>query len=120
MPATRSDLRPRSIVSHLMAWELAPRVRLSPVVRRVLVRTSIGLALLANAVLFIVAWQGLLFGAPPPDWLGQVDAANRISSGMDPYVGQTYGFRWSPVAAWLLVPVVAAGLQVWQLLHLAA
>ncbi len=38
---------------------------------------------------------------------------------MDPYVGQTYAFRWSPLAAWILVPFAAAGLQVWQLLHVA-
>jgi hypothetical protein len=69
----------------------------------------------------VFAWQGLLFGANPPhDWQGLVDAANRIAAGVDPYVAQTYGFRWSPVAAWLLVPFVAAGLLAWQLLHVAA
>jgi len=89
--------------------------------RRVAIRTAVGIALVANAVLMISAWHGLLFGAPiPPDWQGLVDAANRIASGADPYIGQTYGFRWSPLAAWLLVPVVAAGLFVWQLLHVAA
>lgn len=97
---------------------MRPAVLTMPM-RRVLTRTAIGVALAANAVLMVFAWQGLLSGSAPPDWLGLVDAANRVASGVDPYIGQTYGFRWSPVAAWLLVPVVAVGFQVWQLLHLA-
>jgi hypothetical protein len=69
----------------------------------------------------IAAWHGLLFGAETrPDWQGLVDAANRIASGADPYIGQTFAFRWSPLAAWLLVPAVAAGLFAWQVLHVAA
>ena len=92
----------------------------APTARRILVRSAVVLAVVVNLVLLLVAWHGLLFAPTPPDWLGLVDAATRIASGTDPYIGQAYGFRWSPLAAWLLVPFAAAGLLVWQLLHLAA
>lgn len=107
-------------MSQSVTWRDVPCGRLNESVRSVASRVVWGTVLAANAVLMLFAWQGLLFGAnPPPDWQGLVDAANRVAAGVDPYIGQTYGFRWSPVAAWLLVPFVAAGLLVWQLFHLA-
>ncbi len=84
-------------------------------------RTSfVGLLIAANFVLLAVAWRGLLFAPSPPDWQGLVDAAARISHGLDPYGFDEFAFRWSPLAAWLLVPFTAMGLLVWQLLHVAA
>jgi hypothetical protein len=103
-----------------VAWPSAPKITLSPGAKRVLTRTAVVVALTVNAILLVVTVRGLLFAPSPPDWQGLVDAANRIASGANPYVGQTYAFRWSPLAAWLLVPFTAAGLQVWQLLHFAA
>lgn len=110
-------------VNSAISWQ-APPTRLASwarPARRVATRTAVTVLLLANAAFMISAWQGLLFGVPvPPDWQGLVDASGRIAAGLDPYIGQTYGFRWSPVAAWLLVPVVAIGLLVWQVAHVAA
>lgn len=48
------------------------------------------------------------------DWGNLVTAATSA----DPYA-QGVGFRWSPVAAWLLVPIVAAGPAVWAAAHFA-
>jgi hypothetical protein len=56
------------------------------------------------------------------DWNLFVTAADRIRSGIDPYgfavAGEAY--RWSPVAAWLFVPVSLIGPLAWRLLHVAA
>ncbi len=107
-------------MSQSITWRPLPHLGDATPWRRILVRTGIAIALAANVVLLLVAWRGLLFAPTPPDWLGLVDAANKISAGLDPYVGQTYAFRWSPLAAWLLVPFVTLGLPVWQLLHVAS
>jgi hypothetical protein len=78
-------------------------------------------ALVFNAVFLVAAVQGFLFApGPRPDWQGVVLAAERIAAGTDPYVGQVLAYRWSPLAAWLFVPIAAAGFAAWQLLHFAA
>lgn len=60
----------------------------------------------------------------PFDWNTFRAAAERIASGADPYVRLTEGtstsFRWSPLAAWLLVPITAIPWPAWTALHLAA
>ena len=83
-------------------------------------RAFVGFVLAANFILLAIAVRGLLVVPLPPDWQGLVDAAHRISQGADPFAAQAHAFRWSPLAAWLLVPFAAAGLGVWQLLHFAA
>src|SRR4051812_29908153 len=95
-------------------------LRLSPRAAFVARRAFFGFILAANFILLAIAVRGLLSVPLPPDWQGLVDAAVRISQGADPFAAQTYAFRWSPVAAWLLVPFAAAGLVAWQLLHFAA
>ena len=87
---------------------------------RIVRRALVAFALLANAVLFVFAWRGLLFAGTPPDWLGLADAAQDVLKGVNPYIDQLYAFRWSPLAAWALVPFVLGGLLLWQSLHLAA
>ena len=83
-------------------------------------RTLLAGVLLVNAVLLAAAVHGLLFGErPPPDWTGVVIASQRILGGADPYVDQVLAFRWSPLAAWLFVPIAAAGFGLWQVLHVA-
>ena len=115
-------MRDGRTVSITLPWrDSSRRFALSPSVIRIGSRVAVGALLAANVVLMIVAWHGLLFGAnPPPDWQGLAIAANRIASGIDPYVAQEFAFRWSPVAAWILVPFASAGLIVWQVLHVAA
>jgi hypothetical protein len=88
--------------------------------RWIVSRIGLAVVLAANAVLMIYAWQGLLFGpTPPPDWQGLVLAAERVARGMDPFVAQELAYRWSPLAAWVMIPFAASGLLVWQVLHLA-
>jgi hypothetical protein len=56
------------------------------------------------------------------DWNLFVTAADRIRAGIDPYgfdvVGE--GYRWSPVAAWLFVPIAVIGPLAWRVLHVVA
>jgi hypothetical protein len=58
----------------------------------------------------------------PVDWNLFVTAADRIRSGVDPYgfavAGEAY--RWSPVAAWIFIPVSVVGPLLWRILHVAA
>jgi hypothetical protein len=56
------------------------------------------------------------------DWNLFVIAADRIRMGIDPYGFAVAGvpYRWSPVAAWLFVPVSLIGPLAWRLLHVAA
>ena len=56
------------------------------------------------------------------DWVVLTTAADRVSAGLDPY-GFAFGdgsFRWSPLVAWLFVPLGYIGPLAWRLLHLAA
>jgi hypothetical protein len=56
------------------------------------------------------------------DWNTVAEAANRIHLGQDPYAF-AFGpdsFRWSPVAAWIFVPISWLGPMVWRILHVAA
>jgi hypothetical protein len=58
----------------------------------------------------------------PVDWNLFVTAAERISHGVDPYGFSVAGeaYRWSPVAAWIFVPVSWLGPTLWRVLHVAA
>lgn len=57
------------------------------------------------------------------DWNIFELAASRISAGFDPYVELDHelhhAFRWSPIAAWLLVPITAMPFAAWVALHAA-
>lgn len=58
----------------------------------------------------------------PVDWNLFVTAAGRIQHGANPYgfavAGEAY--RWSPLAAWMFVPISWLGPTLWRVLHVAA
>lgn len=89
--------------------------------RFVLVATGVGLIALADAVLLVVSVPRF-FDPQSVDWSILVDGGRRISLGLDPYVNpaSVSGFVWSPVAAWLMVPLSLLGVWGWRLLHLLA
>lgn len=66
----------------------------------------------------VMAYRG------PTDWAIFQTAADRIAAGMDPYVETNarfhLAFRWSPVAAWMLVPITLMPFWLSSLLHLPA
>ncbi len=79
---------------------------------------------LVIANLWFTAWTiaELLQYPDPVDWRVLTAAAERISHGIDPY-GFAFGdgsFRWSPVVAWIFVPLTVLGPLGWRLLHGAA
>ena len=81
----------------------------------------VGLAL-ANVFYTAFTIIELIAYPPPVDWNLFVTAADRISHGVDPYgfavAGEAY--RWSPVAAWIFVPISWLGPLLWRILHVAA
>jgi uncharacterized membrane protein len=58
----------------------------------------------------------------PVDWVLFTTAAERISSGANPYGFDVAGesFRWSPVIAWGFAAISAIGEAAWRILHFAA
>ena len=84
---------------------------------------ALGLALVLANVWFTAWTIAELIAYPTPvDWVLFTTAADRIRSGMDPYGFDVAheSFRWSPVAAWLFVPISALGPLLWRVLHVAA
>lgn len=84
-------------------------------------RTRFWLAVLAGylAINAVAAWQLRTYPAltQPQDWGLWLLVPHMLESG----TLYDYGyFVWSPTAAYLLVPVVAAGYQVWFALHVAS
>jgi hypothetical protein len=80
---------------------------------------SIRRALIVALVLVNAAYLGgciYSFAHLPlwPDWAIFHRAAQSVLAGADPYAAGPYHFRWSPIAAWLLVPLTAAGPLLWQ------
>ena len=77
---------------------------------------------IANAFYTTFTIIELIAYPTPVDWNLFVTAAHRISGGANPYgfavAGEAY--RWSPVAAWLFVPLSWLGPTLWRLLHVAA
>jgi hypothetical protein len=69
-----------------------------------------------NLYLVLTTIPGLFVQGPYSDFVWITEAAQRISSGQDPYAGV---FRWSPLAAWLLVPLQFVGLWGWRLIEVA-
>jgi hypothetical protein len=73
----------------------------------------------------VIAVAGLisatLHRSVPNDWVQFKMAADRISSGISPYTIQwPWTFRWSPVAAWILVPLTAVGPIPWMVAQFAS
>ncbi len=89
--------------------------------RFVVVGTALGLLVILNfAVLLQPAsaanWRCAV------DWGVMTSAANAVAAGKSPFVTTSWGatFHWSPIAAWLLVPITTLGLSIWRLAHFAA
>ena len=82
-------------------------------------------ALAVLGAINLVAVAGLvnatLHRAEPNDWVQFRFAAERISSGVSPYtIAPPWTFRWSPVAAWILLPLTALGPIAWLLAQFAS
>jgi hypothetical protein len=76
---------------------------------------------LALANVWFTSWTiaELIAYPTPVDWILFTTAADRIRQGVDPFAFNVANesFRWSPVAAWLFVPVSWMGSLAWRLLH---
>jgi hypothetical protein len=70
-----------------------------------------------NLWLVLTSVRGLINPGPYSDFVWLTEAAGRITAGDNPYAGV---FRWSPLAAWALVPLDALGIWGWRALHFAA
>ena len=74
-----------------------------------------------NVLLILGLWQWILRQPAPPDWSQLHLAGQLIASGHSPY-DQPAGwfFRWSPLAAWALIPLTALPPFIWQTAQLAS
>ncbi len=84
--------------------------------------TGVGLLALGDAALLAVSVPRIFDPVVATDWSALVEGSRRISGGLDPYLSPATagGFVWSPVAAWLMVPLSLIGLWGWRVLHLLA
>lgn len=75
----------------------------------------------AYSLLYIAHLFPLIVSQPvPTDWEQHRVAAERIASGASPYfVEDWYRFRWSPVGAWIMVPLTAVGPWAWTAAQVA-
>ena len=76
----------------------------------------------AYSLLYIAHLVPIIVSQPvPPDWGQHRIAAERVASGASPYfVEDWYRFRWSPVGAWIMVPITALGPWAWIAAQFAA
>lgn len=76
----------------------------------------------AYSLLYVAHLLPLIVSQPvPPDWGQHRIAAERIASGASPYfVEDWYRFRWSPVGAWMMVPLTALGPWAWAAAQFAS
>jgi len=94
-------------------------------VRRLAIRLAIASLAIFNAIgMFILLSE--IFAISPVaalqhvgiDWLNFHAAAGQIGQGLSPYNVTTY--RWTPTAAYVLIPLTALPWWSWQLAHVAA
>jgi hypothetical protein len=84
--------------------------------RRLAIATLVAAALLVDLLIVyrtVAYWHGPAWGWSD-DWSELAQAA----TSSDPYAAD--GFRWSPVAAWILGLLMPMGIGAWRLLHFAA
>lgn len=76
----------------------------------------------AYSLLYIAHLLPIIVTQPvPPDWGQHRIAAELIASGASPYfVEDWYRFRWSPVGAWIMVPLTAIGPWAWAAAQFAS
>jgi hypothetical protein len=86
-------------------------------------RVALGIGLLAvivlNALLVANQFSIMLAGYPGADLLVYQEAARRIGEGGLYVNDASYVFRYSPVAAWLFVPLGYVAPWTWRALHVA-
>lgn len=92
--------------------------------RRLALRLAIASLLLLNALGMFHVIQEIWSISPGAalehvgvDWLNFHAAAGQIANGLSPYNVTTY--RWTPTAAYLLIPLTALPWWAWQLAHVA-
>lgn len=73
-----------------------------------------------NATLLPGPIQNLIEGGVALDWVQFVESGDRVFSGGLYDQTDSYGFRWSPVAAYAFAALGSIGSGAWRLLHVAA
>lgn len=75
---------------------------------------------IVNAVLLPQAIEVVHAGGPAVDWLQFVEGGRRVVDGDLYEVTNEYGYRWSPIAAYLFAILGPMGTLWWRILHVAA
>lgn len=73
-----------------------------------------------NAVLLPRALEVIIQGGPAVDWLQFVEGGRRVFAGGLYETTDTYGFRYSPVVAYVFALIGLIGTTAWRVLHVAA
>jgi hypothetical protein len=73
-----------------------------------------------NAALLPRSLSVILEGGPAVDWEQFVEAGRRVFASDLYEVTDTYGYRWSPVAAYGFAAMAPMGALAWRLLHVIA
>jgi hypothetical protein len=73
-----------------------------------------------NATLLPRSLSVILEGGPAVDWEQFVEAGRRVFASDLYEVTDTYGYRWSPVAAYGFAAMAPMGALAWRLLHVVA
>ena len=90
-------------------------------VGRLLLQALVGGVAVINVILVAKSIAELIGGAEPIDWYTLVESGRRIQAGDALYtLGNGYLFRWSPLAAMLMIGLAPLGVVGWQIAHLAA
>lgn len=95
--------------------QLEPATPMSTAWRRLRVAVLIG-ALLLSAILTLNWW--LQIGHRTPDWAVIAEVPGRLDR-QSLYAPPDYNWRWSPVAAWVMVPIVMVGYWPFVAFHFA-
>lgn len=73
-----------------------------------------------NAVLLPRSLESILEGAPAVDWLQFIEGGRRVFDGNLYETTGSYGFRYSPIVAYVFAAAAWMGPLAWRLLHIAA
>lgn len=73
-----------------------------------------------NAVLLPRPLEVIIQGGPAVDWLQFVEGGRRVFTGDLYETTETYGFRYSPVVAYVFALIDPMGTTAWRVLHVAA
>jgi hypothetical protein len=102
-----------------LRWWRSRGSQLHPLVRVAVVAAVLAVVLL-NALLVANQFSIILAGYPGADLVDYQMASHRLFSGGLYASDGVYNFRYSPVAAYLFVPLRFVDPAIWRLLHLAA